>query len=359
MTASHIEVYSLPFDDRGNRYFALWRDALERTGRVQAKPVPRGGLLRLACLSSGGCDRLLIIHWSTVLYGSRFLPKSLVQLAMNTVALLVLKARGWTIFWVMHNAAAHDYPHLWIDSLGRTLIRSCADAVIVHQRSTQQAFARDYAHPQAVYIPHGHYQAVYGERPADREGARARCGFGPKDLVFLALGMIRPYKRLEQIIDAFDRTSCYPSGHARLWIVGKGDPGYVGSLQARSDSAGIRIENRFIPDDELPEVLAASDYSVFFYDDSELTSGGIILSLSYGVPIVSRPIPAAEMAREGQSSFFFDSVEGLSTLVERLAETVPPSPEQVFGSADLVDWDAVAHSYVTLYDSLYAQDVRS
>lgn len=361
MTDSRIEIYSLPFDDRSNLYFSLWRAALERTGRVLVKPVPRGGLLRLAVLPNSGQEhRLLVIHWSTVLYGSRFAPKSLAQLALNAIGLLLLKARGWKIFWVMHNAFAHDYPHPWIDTLGRALIRSCTDVVIVHQESTRRVFAQDYTHPQAVHIPHGNYQMAYGERPsAGQEEVRVRYAFNPQDCVFLALGMIRPYKQLEKIIDAFNTLSPSLESFVKLWVIGKGDSDYVESLRVRSSFAGIRIENRFVPDEEMPAVLTASSYSIFFYDDSELTSGGVILSLSYGVPIVSRRIPAAEMAREGQSGFFFDSVEELSTLIERLAKMVPPSPEQVFKSSDLADWDSVAHSYVTLYDSLYDQDARS
>ena len=354
MTTPQIELYSLPFDDRTNRYFALWRAALERTGRVQARPVPPGGLLRLA-LSSSGKDkhRLLVIHWSTVIYGSRFALKSLLQLAMNAVALLLLKMRGWTIFWVMHTAAAHDSPHPRIDRLGRALVRSCADAVIVHQESTRKTFANAHARPPAVHIPHGHYRMIYGDRLKDQGEARVRYGFGPQDRVFLAFGMIRPYKRLEEIIDAFDRAPRHPSSLAKLWIVGKGDPGYVESLRRRSSSTNIRIENKFIPDEEIPAVLATASYSPFFFDDSELTSGGIILSLSYGVPIISRRIPAAEMALEGKSGFFFESAEGLSELIGRLSETIPLTPEQVLESVELPGWDTVARSYIALYDSLH------
>ena len=354
MTAPHIEMYSLPFDDRTNRYFALWRTALERTGRVQMKPIPHGGLLRLAFSSSGkDKHRLLVIHWSTVLYGSRFASKSLLQLAMNTIALLLLKMRGWTIFWVMHNAAAHDYPHPRIDRVGRALVRSCADAVIVHQESTRKAFANAYMRPQVVHIPHGHYKMIYGERSKDQNKARIRYGFNPQDRVFLALGMIRPYKRLEDIIDAFDRAPHHPSGPAKLWIVGKGDSSYAESLRRRSSSTNIRIENRFIPDEEIPAVLATASYSLFFYDNSELTSGGIILSLSYGVPIISRRIPAAEMALEGKSGFFFESTEELSELIGRLSETIPPTPEQVLEFVELPEWDSIAYSYIALYDSLH------
>ena len=165
--------------------------------------------------------------------------------------------------------------------------------------------------------------------------------------------MIRPYKRLEEIIDAFDKAPRHPSSPAKLWIVGKGDPGYVESLRRRSGSTDIRIENRFIPDEEIPAVLATASYSPFFFDDSELTSSGVILSLSYGVPIISRRIPAAEMALEGKSGFFFESVEGLSELMGRLSETIPPTPEQVLESVELPGWDSIARSYIALYDSLY------
>ena len=350
---SHIEIYSLPFDDRDNRYFSLWREALEQTGRVRVKAVPRGGLLQLAFSLGDHSNHLLIVHWSTALYGSRFALKSIIQLLLNSIALSLLKIRGWTLFWVMHNASAHDYPHPLIDRLGRALIRAYANAVIVHQESTREMLLRSCKDSLVVHIPHGHYRMAYQGHSAEPRDIRKRYGFNSHDHVFLALGMIRPYKQLEKIIEAFNRLPPYLAGTEKLLIIGKGDPSYVESLQAKIIFSGIQIENRFVPDEELPALLAASSYSVFFYDDSELTSGGIILSLSYGVPIISRRIPAAEMVHEGQNGFFFDSVEKLSVLIEHLAKTIPPSSDQVFKSSDLTDWESVAHSYVALYDSLY------
>ena len=349
------EIYSLPFDDRGNRYFSLWREALARAG-VEVHAVPRGGLMRLVFSSSFLQERTLVVHWSTVLYGSRFMAKSLVQLFIHSIAISLLKLRGWKIVWVMHNARAHEYRHPSIDRAGRTLLAANVDAIVAHQKLTQHELEKRYPNTRIAHIPHGNYIGAYGPRATNRNELRAQYGFDKDDLVFLALGTIRPYKRLEVIFEAFQKAIPSLLGRTKLWVVGKGESQYVEHLlQQYGTDKRIRIENRFVPDAELSSCLGICDYTVFCYDESELTSGGIILSLSYGVPVISRVFATTEIIQEDKNGFLFTTEEDLTALFKRLQNQHAPHSETVIQSVATDDWDTVARAHLVLYDTCHGK----
>lgn len=345
-----MDIFSLPFDSHGNQYFFLWREALSRTGQGTVRPVPKGGLVRLFFTPSEDRPHILVIHWSTTLYGSRFIVKSSLQLFVNSILLCLLKIRGWTLIWVMHNAYAHDYPHPLIDRVGRALLSSVVSAIVVHQEQTQKKLSRKWPRKRIVYIPHGNYIGVYGPRIQEKRRIREHYGFAPDDRIILAFGMIRPYKGLEKIIDSFGAASSAFPDHLILWILGKGNAQYVESLNTYIGSANgrIRIENRFVPDSEVPECFAISDYSIFYYDESELTSGGIVLSLSYGVPVITRTIPAAEIIKEGENGYLFTNVADLSRVFLRLASVPTMTPDSVMDTVKFADWDSIARAYGSL-----------
>jgi glycosyltransferase involved in cell wall biosynthesis len=291
---------------------------------------------------------------STVLYGSRYLLKSLALLCMNTLALLLLKHFfNFKVVWVLHNNFGHDYPHPWIDRIGRAVITHFADALAAQQQVTQQEEATKYSDKQVVYIPHSNYVGAFGPIVHDRAGVRARFDFEPSDIVLLSLGAVKPYKRIERFIDSLRELDSAFSSRLRLWIVGKGDAQYIGFLQERAkDLEQVRIEAQYIPDEEVPAYAACADYGVFYFDESELTSASVLLSLSYGLPVISRRIAGTEMVREGENGFVFESDEELAAIIKRLPELPRPQPEAVAATLDGSDWQNVERKYLELYESL-------
>lgn len=352
-----IEVYSMPLEDRNNPYFELWRRAMASyADHVELKPV-NGSLFSFALRHSKSdtISRILCIHWSTVLYGSRFAFKSLARIALNFPIILYLKYRGgFKVVWVIHNAHAHDYPHPWVDHLGRAFLGTCADALVAQQQSTKDILAKRYPRTLIRYIPHGNYIGAYGD-PLPQN--KSRFGFDTDSIVLLSLGGLRPYKRIEKIIEAF---RALPHQSRRLLIAGKGDPAYVARLQELvSGDPRIRIEPRFVPDEEIPAYFAAADYSVLYYDDSELTSGALILSLSYGVPVITRAIAAAEAIRSGENGYVFTNSEQLQEILAGgLAPRDRAASERARASVEGNDWSEVARLHVALYEELARDHTR-
>ena len=104
--------------------------------------------------------------------------------------------------------------------------------------------------------------------------------------IFGTLGAVRPYKGLELIIEAFQGLD---SDNARLIIVGAARrQDYLDRLQARAkddDRIAIRT-GRTVPAADIPIWLGLMDIAVFGFK-TILTSGSVILALSYGLPVIA------------------------------------------------------------------------
>ena len=150
-----------------------------------------------------------------------------------------------------------------------------------------------------------------------------------------------------------------------LWRVGpstrgatapSGKEDYVATLTTRAAQySWIIVKNLFVPDADIPRLCSIADYAVFYYDHSEMTSGGMILALSYGVPVITRNIPAAEIVSE-KNGWVFTTEEELEDIIARLnpvsadcgAVASRDSIESVRGHS----WQFVGKKLVSLYRSL-------
>lgn len=260
----------------------------------------------LSSVDMKGSTNIIHIHWPTVLYGSRFFLRSLFLLAKNLFLLCILKyIYKIKIVWTVHNFFAHDYPHPMIDKIGQRIVFLFADLIIVQQKNTLENYSKKYPKKNIKFVPHGNFIDVYGPRVERDVYLRKLFGFTDEDVVLLSLGVIAPYKINEKIIDSVD-----PTSKTKLLICGKGKQEYIAQLKNHSTgNKNVIIKDGFIPDEEIPRYLSIADYSVFYYDQSEMTSGGIINSLSYGVPVITRDIPASEIISSKNGFVFRDQDE--------------------------------------------------
>ena len=299
-------------------------------------------------------QRVLVhIHWETKLYGSQLWLYSIARMCIKFPLLFLARIFGAKIVWTMHNRFAHEYPHPTIDAFGRMVMWRLADLVIVQNEGAARELARLHVHARVVFIPHGNYVGVYGSRADERMRASVREAFGfeSRDCVLLALGSIRPYKRLPALASLVRELSA-TQPHLKLLIAGKGSAGELEALSlAAEGSPSVRIADGFVKDEDIPRLFAATDYSVFSYDDSSLTSGALLLSLSYGVPALLAHMPASELIQEGINGYVADS-EGLAALLARLSTLSRPSSERVIESVADLDWDTIGAKTCSAFASL-------
>lgn len=181
--------------------------------------------------------------------------------------------------------------------------------------------------------------------PVELEGAE-----GP---VILFFGLLRPYKGLDTLLEAFRRIE-----DAELWIVGnpRMDVAPLHDLAATA-TGRVRFLTRFVEDAELPSIFRRADLVVLPYRDAE-HSGVLYTALAFGKPLLLSAVGGfPEVAAQGAARLI--PPEDTAALAAALAELIRDETaraELAAASAAAAEgaysWDTVASQTIALYEEL-------
>jgi glycosyltransferase involved in cell wall biosynthesis len=165
---------------------------------------------------------------------------------------------------------------------------------------------------------------------------------------FLFFGRLRAYKGLDLLRDAFALLHArHP--HATLRVVGEGDA--EACAPGLSALPGVRVEPRWVPDAEIPALLAAADAVVLPYREAS-QSAIIPQAFALGVPIVATAVGGlTEQLGDGQGSVIAEDLSpaAFAAAMERMLE-----PEQAARLQEqaaeagraATDWNGTAEAIV-------------
>lgn len=200
-------------------------------------------------------------------------------------------------------------------------------------------------------IPHGpldYLTRLENERPLPAELAGVT---GPVALFF---GLIRPYKGVDLLLEAFREVD-----GAELWVVGRPFGVDMDALEeaARACEATVRFVPRFVADDEIPALFRRADVVVLPHLDAE-QSGVLFTALAFGKAILMSDVGGfPEVAAHGAGRTF--PAGDASALAESLSGLLnDPAGRQRLGAAAFAaaagpySWDTIAAQHLALYESL-------
>ncbi|HEX3040883.1 MAG TPA: glycosyltransferase family 4 protein [Solirubrobacterales bacterium] len=230
------------------------------------------------------------------------------------------------------------------------------DAVVAHSEHSATRLRNEVGlDPARVrVIPHGAFDYLTRlpeekPLPAELEGAE-----GP---VILSFGLLRPYKGIENLLEAFGRVAAsHPA--AELWIVGNPRMD-VEPLRRQASEAGgrIRFVTRFIDDAEIPAVFRRADLVVLPYLDAE-HSGVLYTGLAFGKPLVLSAVGGfPEVAETGAARLVPPGdTAALATTLEELigdeAARAKLATAAAKAAAGPYSWDETARLTMDLYREL-------
>jgi glycosyltransferase involved in cell wall biosynthesis len=164
------------------------------------------------------------------------------------------------------------------------------DAVIAHSQAAARRIVADFGLKAEIVatIPHGAFTHL-AATPPEPLPAELAAGHGP---VVLCLGLIRPYKGIDVLLDAWSGID-----GAQLWIVGR--PRFdIASLRA-SAPPGVSWLPRFVSDGELAACFRRADLAVLPYREGE-QSGIVATALAFGTPLLLTDVGGfGEVAQAG------------------------------------------------------------
>jgi len=204
-------------------------------------------------------------------------------------------------------------------------------------------------------IPHGafDYLTKLPEEkplPAELEGAEAP--------VILSFGLLRPYKGIENLLEAYRRMTVAVPAPPELWIVGNPRMD-VGPLRELAAEAGgrARFVTRFVEDAEIPAIFRRADLLVLPYLDAE-HSGVLYTGLAFGKPMILSAVGGfPEVAEAGAARLVPPGdTAALAAALEELAgdETARRdlAAAAVHAAAGPFSWDEAARRTLELYREL-------
>lgn len=315
-----MRICCLPVAGDGNPYQRLMMQGLRQDERLEVLQGTDGKLF--AAIRTVLAQRPDVLHydwmyryflrrrrWWTWLHAPIFLAELLV----------VRYLLGCRIVWTLHNLGTHDTTtrqlEVWVR---RRFARLCDWIRVFHPSTVERAAAYlDLDPSRFVVIPEGSYVGYYPSG-VSRAEARQRLGIEEDALLLLYLGSVRPYKGLDELISAFKQAA---EAHWSLLIAGPPlDASYTAAIQqACEGTRPIRLDFRFIPDEELQFYFRACDVVVLPFRSIE-NSGSVILAMGFAKPVVApaRGVLPERLRRQPELLYQDDDLRGA---LERLKGT--------------------------------------
>lgn len=260
---------------------------------------------------------ILHIHWPHRFMVSNNIFITIIKSTGFICELVLLKLFGIKIVWTVHNIIDHRERSRYLQLLFNKLFVRLCDRLIVHCISAKVDVENIYNKDPSsiIVIPHGNYIDYY-ENTITSLSARNKLKLGLEDTIFLCFGHIRSYKGIPELIDTFKRLDNH---RAKLLIVGRPlDNRIIANiLNSCKHDDNIKAILRYIPDEDIQIYMNAADIIVLPYKNI-LTSGAVILAMSFGRPIIAPKIKCIADTLDEKGSFLYEGDNLFETMIRAL-----------------------------------------
>jgi beta-1,4-mannosyltransferase len=276
-----------------NPYQALLYSGFWEKGLAPVPLVELADLEGMAALQATGARLVLHHHWTNfVLNPARSDGEARERIARHFRVIDRFLADGGRLVWTVHNVLPHKcaMPEREVE-LRRGLIAR-ADLVHVMAAQTRELVSDRYEIPaeKELHVPIPNYMNAY-ETYVSPDEARYQLGLWPDQIVYAFLGSIRPYKALDELIEAFDSVSRKDPGRRQLLVAGNpsDEPGVDAFLDRCLLHPFVSLHAGRVPPEQMQLFLRATDVVLLPYIRS-LNSAVLMLALSFGLPVVAPDI---------------------------------------------------------------------
>jgi glycosyltransferase involved in cell wall biosynthesis len=206
-------------------------------------------------------------------------------------------------------------------NIGLPLLLRLSSAVVVHSDFDRAAIEDRYGalSGHVFRIPHGPYtlsaRSIASTRPIAGLAPESPCRL-------LWFGVIRPFKGLDDLIEAFDSLSSQEVSGLHLTVIGETWEGFTQpnrQIAASPYRDRITFVNRYVTDTELAAALDAADAVVLPYHRSS-SSGPLQMAMGCGLPVVVTSVGGLVEAAQGYSGALFVPPHDVGVLADALRE---------------------------------------
>ncbi|MCS4034086.1 glycosyltransferase involved in cell wall biosynthesis [Salinibacter ruber] len=262
---------------------------------------------------------------------------------------------GIRVVYTVHDVLPLENGEEHYDTFRR--VYHTADQLICHTKTARHRLSQEFdvSSSSTWLIPHG--PLLEGATEYSQDEARQLQSLPGDRPIALLFGVLRPYKGVDVLIDAWEQVEeAVPE--ALLVIAGGGQENYLHKVKKRIDTSktsNIRTRLRFLPENELIQIIASVDLLVYPY--RHITqSGALLAGMSAGQAIVaSRVGGLKETLQNGKTAHLVepDDSEELAGAIVYLLRN-PDEREQLGNTAKAVveekySWNAIAEKTTQCY----------
>jgi len=342
--SEYRRLRALQYPDSWNPYLRCLREALAHHD-VDVEVVGSPWRFFVAALHSR--PDVLHLHW--VHPHSRNASLTLVKFCLVQAAIWLFAMRGVRIVWTIHNLESHEKRYLRLDRLNSRLVARQVDAALVHARPQIELVcsALDLPPSKVHHVPHGNYVGCVPDPVPRPHGGPARI-----TTHFLYFGLIRPYKGVLELIEAFRHLQ----GAVVLTVAGRpqGDGMKEAVESAAKTDPRIRLRLEYLTEEELAALIAECDVVVLPFTEI-FTSGSLVMAITCAKPVI---VPDSASLREyvdESCAFMFraQQPDALRQVLERAHDS--DRLEEMGTSARRMalafDWGQIAGTVADIYRS--------
>lgn len=243
--------------------------------------------------------------------------------ALGTVCRIAKQNGKTKVIGLLHNLIPHE--HRLGDNLFSRYFIGSIDAAVSLSKSVLEEISLFNASLPRVFSPHPLYDN-FGEK-VSRDEACAQLSLDPSIHYLLFFGLIRDYKGLDWLLDAFAASKLYEQNY-RLLVAGEF---YTDGARYHEQAEQLGVEpyitwcSEFVPDSEVRYYFSAADLIVQPYKTAT-QSGVTQIAYHFEKPmIVTRVGGLAEIVPDGKVGY---SVEPeVSAIVEALKDFARRQPD--------------------------------
>ena len=238
---------------------------------------------------------LIVFNWWHPFFG----------LCYGAIVQLLPRALRGRVCFLCHNVLPHE----------RTLLERLLSAFalrhvkhfIVHSEEDKQKLLGLKPDAHALRNCHPVFAQFSDSAALDKAAARARLKLPPNRKVVLFFGLIRPYKGLQFLIEAMPHV--LRDIDCSLLVAGEfydDKRKYTALIEKHSLGERVRIEDAYIPNEDVHLYFAAADVVVLPYIEAS-QSGIVPIAYSFNTPVISTRVGGLpEAVLEGKTGLLVD-----------------------------------------------------
>ena len=236
------------------------------------------------------------------------------------------------------------------------LIMRHADAFIVHSNSVkEQALQTFHLDSNQVFVvPHGIYDSYF--RIQDKQTAKKELGVEGKFTV-LFFGLIRKYKGIPCLLEAFSRLPASLSKESELVIAGEdwGDEKGLEELVRSSPySQRIIFRREFVPESAVSTYFTAADVVALPYTRTS-GSGVASLAMAYGKPIIISDLESVRHSLQDYKGAIFvpaGDASALTAAIEHVYDQYKDGQPLSYVVPHQLTWPQIVRQYEEIIENI-------